>query len=137
MAAPMAGGRIGLIAGNGRFPFLVLDAARSLGIATSSDFRTRFDTYCASYRARWAEGKVPRMVATLMGLYSTPADEAIPAATLPTLVEPDPFGGYVSWPPLATALTVPQLPSIQQKAVPSVDTAPFTTPKANPSVVEV
>lgn len=36
----------------------------------------------------WAEGKVPRMVAALMGLYSTPADEAIPAATLPTLVKP-------------------------------------------------
>jgi hypothetical protein len=36
----------------------------------------------------WAEGKVPRMQVALMGMYNTPADEAIPAATLPTLVKP-------------------------------------------------
>lgn len=36
----------------------------------------------------WTEGKIPRMFVSLMGLYSTPADEAIPAATLPTLAKP-------------------------------------------------
>jgi hypothetical protein len=36
----------------------------------------------------WGEGKVPRMQASMMGMYSTPSDEAIPAATLPTLVKP-------------------------------------------------
>jgi hypothetical protein len=39
----------------------------------------------------WNEGKVPRLMIALMGLYSTPADEAIPAATLPTLVKPVAF----------------------------------------------
>jgi hypothetical protein len=39
----------------------------------------------------WSEGKVPRLMVALHGLYSTPADEAIPAATLPTLVKPVAF----------------------------------------------
>jgi hypothetical protein len=36
----------------------------------------------------FAEGKVGRWYATMMGLYSTPADEAIPAQTLPALQKP-------------------------------------------------
>jgi hypothetical protein len=41
-----------------------------------------------SLRWVWGEGKVPRLMVSLMGLYSTPADEAVPAATLPTLMKP-------------------------------------------------
>jgi hypothetical protein len=36
----------------------------------------------------FAEGKIPRLMAAMMGLYSTPADEAMPAVTLPTLAKP-------------------------------------------------
>lgn len=36
----------------------------------------------------WAEGKIPRLMVSLMGLYSTPADETMPAVTLPTLAKP-------------------------------------------------
>jgi hypothetical protein len=36
----------------------------------------------------WAEGKIPRLMLAMMGLYSTPADEAMPAVTLPTLAKP-------------------------------------------------
>lgn len=36
----------------------------------------------------WAEGKVPRLMVSMMGLYTTPSDEVPPAATLPTLAKP-------------------------------------------------
>ncbi|MEQ1659575.1 MAG: hypothetical protein ABL896_12445, partial [Hylemonella sp.] len=39
---------------------------------------------------KWSlgEGKVGRMMASLMGLYSTPADAAMPSVTLPTVLKP-------------------------------------------------
>lgn len=41
-----------------------------------------------SMKWMFEEGKVPRQMAALMGLYSTPADAAMPSITLPTVQKP-------------------------------------------------
>jgi hypothetical protein len=42
----------------------------------------------ASLRWVWTEGKVPRLMVGMQGLYVRPTDEVPPAATLPTLAKP-------------------------------------------------
>jgi glycosyltransferase involved in cell wall biosynthesis len=63
----------------GPLAWAALRAARSLGVATSSDFRTRFDAYCSSYRAAWAQ---PLAMAWLRRLNTLSDRTFVPTAEL-------------------------------------------------------
>lgn len=63
----------------GPLAWAALRAARALGVATSSDFRTRFDAYCASYRLAWAQ---PLALAWLRRLNALSDRTFVPTAEL-------------------------------------------------------
>ena len=67
------------VATPGPLAWAALRAARSLGLATSSDFRTRFDAYCSNYRLGWAQ---PLAMAWLRRLNTLSDRTFVPTAEL-------------------------------------------------------
>lgn len=70
----------------------VSDAMEAATLLVNDDGFLRRMTYCRG-DVNWLfeEGKVPRANFSLLGTYETPTDQAMPAATMPTLQKPQGF----------------------------------------------